>query len=146
MRTIVLTLTAVLLMFCMGTIAQSPTEPEPSEVDLRRQMAELKAELATTRAETKSLVTDKLKVRNAQLASAKEKAEAQQRRQARLALLIFERGEVQNKIKEMQTRTDADKLSLEALLNRNKELENQIRKANRTFACRFLHLGCVRFK
>lgn len=136
MRTIVLIVFAVVLTFAMGTTAQSPSEPAPSEVDLRRQMAELKAEVAITRAETKSLVNDKLRV-------AKERAEAQQRRQARLALLIFERGEVQNKIKEMQAASAADKLSLEALIKRNTELERQIRKANRTFACRFLHLGCI---
>ena len=136
MRLIVLTLIAVLVTFSMGTVAQSPPPtPEPQGDQLRAAMADLKAELAATRAETKALMADKEKQKNARLerSLAREK-----RRQANLATLAVERGEVQNGMKH------ADWGTLAALQRRNAELENKIKKANRTFACRVLRLGCIR--
>lgn len=139
MRTIAAPLIAVLLTVSIGTIAQSPpapaAPPEPAAGDqLRAAMADLKAELAATRAETKALMVDREKQKNAQLqrAIAREK-----RRQARLATLAVEHGEVQIEMKQ------ADQQTLEALRLRNAQLENKIKKANRTFACRVLHIGCV---
>lgn len=148
MRIITLTLIALLMIFGVEVVAQAPSAPEPSAAELRKVMAELKAELEATKAETKALIADRVKEKNAQLeaslAATKKKAEAQERKRMYLASLIVERGEVQIKIKELQLSSDADRVTLEALLKRNTELENQIKKANRSFACRFLHLGCIR--
>lgn len=138
MRVVTFTLVTVLLTFSVGTIAQSPPIPPDKQGDeLRAAMAELKAELASTRAETKVLIADKEKQRSAQLerSLAREK-----RRQATLATLAVERGVVQNEMKL------ADQTAMEALQRRNALLENKIRKANRTFACRVLSIGCVRVR
>lgn len=126
------------LSLISDTLAQSPPIPPDVQGDqLRAAMAELKAEMAATRAETKALVADKEKQKNAELerSLAREK-----RRQANLATLAVERGEVQNEMKQ------ASQTTLEALQKRNAELENKIKKANRTFACRVLSLGCVRVR
>lgn len=123
----------LLLTFSVGA-AQSPPTPEPQGDQLRAAMADLRAELAATRAETKALVADKEKQKNAQLHRSLLR---EKRRQMNLATLAVERGQVQIEMKQ------TDHEALAGLLRRNAELESKIKKANRTFACRVLHLGCI---
>lgn len=143
MRSFTTILIAVVLIFSLETGAQSPTPaPEPSGDVLRRAMAELKADLESTRAETKTLVIQKERERNARL----ERAIARERqRQAYLATLAVERQEAQIKIEKLAIQS-AEAKTVEALQQRNAVLENKIKKANRTWACRVLHIGCVRVK
>jgi DNA recombination-dependent growth factor C len=128
---------ALLLILCASVLAQAS---EPTTAELRKQIAELAAETASTRAEVKALLADNMRRENARL-------KRRLARQQRLTNIVVDYGKVELKVKELQlTAIDPsnDAKTIAHLIKQRDQLAAKIKRANGRWACEILKIGCVK--